>query len=53
MSSLKIMHAMGIRFLRTYNVHLPEAEKSSKSHQGNEREDPSFSMFVMLGAWID
>lgn len=50
---LKIMSAMGIRILRTYNVHLPEAENILKSIRELKKEYPSFKMYVMLGAWID
>jgi exo-beta-1,3-glucanase (GH17 family) len=50
---LKIMSALGIKILRTYNVHLPEAENILKSIRELKTEDKSFEMYVMLGAWID
>jgi exo-beta-1,3-glucanase (GH17 family) len=50
---LKIMAAMGIKLLRTYNVHLPEAENLLKAISQLQAEDPNFEMYVMLGAWID
>lgn len=50
---LKILHAMGIRFLRTYNVQLPHAPNVVKAIDELKREDPGFEMYVMLGAWID
>ncbi|WP_339659689.1 glycosyl hydrolase family 17 protein [uncultured Polaribacter sp.] len=52
---LKLMHAMGIRILRTYNVQpeLPHAANILESIHQLKQEDPNFEMYVMLGAWID
>lgn len=50
---IRIMHAMGIRFLRTYNVQFPHASNVVKAIDALKQEDPSFEMYVMLGAWID
>ena len=52
---LKLLHAMGIRILRTYNVQtdLPHASNILKAISQLKKEDPSFEMYVMLGAWID
>jgi exo-beta-1,3-glucanase (GH17 family) len=50
---LRILHAMGIRFLRTYNVQLPHASNAVKAISELKQEDPAFEMYVMLGAWID
>jgi exo-beta-1,3-glucanase (GH17 family) len=50
---MKILHAMGIRFLRTYNVQLPHAANVVKAISELKQEDPDFEMYVMLGAWID
>lgn len=52
---IKIMHAMGIRILRTYNVQpkLPHASNVLEAIHQLQQEDPSFEMYVMLGAWID
>lgn len=50
---LKILHAMGIRILRTYNVHLEEASNLLKSIRALKEEDNTFEMYIMLGAWID
>ncbi len=52
---MKILSAMGVGILRTYNVQVPFP------HAGNvleaihqlKKEDPSFEMYVMLGAWIN
>ncbi|MEN8790341.1 MAG: glycosyl hydrolase family 17 [Flavobacteriaceae bacterium] len=50
---LKILYAMGIRVLRTYNVHYPHAFNILVSIRQLKEEDPDFEMYVMLGAWID
>jgi exo-beta-1,3-glucanase (GH17 family) len=52
---LKLMHAMGVRILRTYNVqpNLPHASNVLKAISQLKNEDSSFEMYVMLGAWID
>jgi len=50
---MKILHAMGIRMLRTYKLHLPHAANVVKAIAEIKAEDPSFEMYVMLGAWID
>ncbi|WP_297765636.1 glycosyl hydrolase family 17 protein [uncultured Muriicola sp.] len=48
-----ILSAMGIRVLRTYNVHLPQAFNILVAIRELKEEDPDFEMYVMLGAWID
>ncbi len=48
-----ILSAMGIRILRTYNVHLPQAFNILVAIRELKEEDPDFEMYVMLGAWID
>ena len=52
---LKILHAMGVRILRTYNVQpkLPHASNILKAIKALKSEDPGFEMYVMLGAWIN
>ena len=50
---MKLLSAMGIRVLRTYNVHLEEASNILKVITELKQEDPRFEMYVMLGAWID
>lgn len=50
---MKILSAMGIKILRTYNVQLPHAENVLKAIRSLKAEDPDFEMYVMLGAWID
>ena len=50
---MKILNAMGIGFLRTYNVQLPHASNLVKAIHELKEEDSNFEMHVMLGAWID
>lgn len=50
---MKLLHAMGIRVLRTYKLHRPQATNVVKAIHELKTEDPSFEMYVMLGAWMD
>jgi exo-beta-1,3-glucanase (GH17 family) len=50
---MKILHAMGIRLLRTYNVYYDEAANLLEAISQLKKEDPDFEMYLMLGAWID
>ncbi|GGK55284.1 MULTISPECIES: glycosyl hydrolase family 17 [Flavobacteriaceae] len=50
---MKILAAMNVKILRTYNVHLAQASNLLKAISELKKEDSSFEMFVMLGAWID
>ncbi|MBK8520079.1 MAG: glycosyl hydrolase family 17 [Chitinophagaceae bacterium] len=50
---LKILSAMNIKVLRTYNVHHTEASSLLKAISALKKADPGFEMYVMLGAWID
>ena len=52
---MKLLHAMGIRIIRTYNVQpqLPHASNVVEAIHQLKQEDPTFEMYVMLGAWID
>lgn len=50
---LKILTAMDIKIIRTYNVHLPETINVLKAIEELNTENPKFEMYVMLGAWID
>lgn len=50
---LKILSAMGIRIIRTYNLQLPHAHNVLKAIKQLKKEDANFEMYVMLGAWID
>lgn len=50
---LRILHAMNVRILRTYNTKLAEASNLLIAIDQLKREYPGFEMYVMLGAWID
>lgn len=50
---LNIMHAMGIRLLRTYNLQLDQAPNILKAIKELRMEHSDFEMYVMLGTWID
>ena len=50
---MKILWAMGIRLIRTYNVHLAQINNILKAIDELDREVPQFEMYVMLGVWID
>ena len=50
---MRILFAMGIRFIRTYNVQLPHALNTLRAIKALKNEQPGFEMHVMLGAWID
>lgn len=50
---MKIMAAMGIKILRTYNTHFAHASNVLKAIHEIKTEDEAFEMYVMLGAWID
>ncbi len=50
---MKLLSAMGIKIVRTYKVHLPQAANLLKAISELKQKDPGFEMYVMLGAWID
>lgn len=50
---LRILAAMNIKVLRTYNVHHEEVSNILKAISALKKEDANFEMYVMLGAWID
>ena len=50
---MKILAAMNVKILRTYNVHLDQASNLLAAISELKKEDPTFEMYVMLGAWID
>lgn len=50
---LRILQSINIKVLRTYNVQLAQASNLLKAISELKSEDPSFEMYVMLGAWID
>ncbi|ULC60937.1 glycosyl hydrolase family 17 protein [Flaviramulus sp. BrNp1-15] len=50
---MKILSAMGIKILRTYNVQLKHASNVLEAIKQLKQEDATFEMYMMLGAWID
>ena len=50
---MKILSAIGIKILRTYNTKFAQAANLLKAIDQLKKEDPNFEMYVMLGAWID
>ena len=50
---LLILSAMGIKLLRTYNVHYDEAANLLEAIRQIKAEAPGFEIYLMLGAWID
>lgn len=50
---MKILSAMDIKIVRTYNVQLQQASNLLKAISELKKADPGFEMYVMLGAWID
>lgn len=50
---LKIMSALGIKILRTYNTKYEEIRNLLKAITELQIEDSSFEMYVMLGVWIE
>lgn len=48
-----ILSALNIKFIRTYNVHYEEVKNLLEVISEMTKENPSFEMYVMLGAWID
>ncbi|MDG1714916.1 glycosyl hydrolase family 17 [Lacinutrix sp.] len=50
---MKLLAAMGIKLLRTYNLQLAQAPNILKAITELKKEDSNFEMYVMLGVWID
>lgn len=50
---MKILSAMGVGMIRTYNLQLPQAFNIMKAIRELKKEDENFEMYVMLGVWID
>ena len=50
---MKILSAMGIKLLRTYNTQdYPQTSRMLRAIRELKGENPDFEMVVMLGAWI-
>lgn len=53
-NDLRLLHAMGVRFIRTYNTQdFPQSKRTLEAIAELQAEDPGFEMYVMLGAWIE
>jgi len=50
---LKLLSAMNIKVLRTYNVHNKEVSNLLLAIRELKKENSNFEMYVMLGIWID
>lgn len=50
---LKILAALDIKMIRTYNVHQQETKNLLQAISELHKASPQFEMYVMLGAWID
>jgi exo-beta-1,3-glucanase (GH17 family) len=50
---MKILSAMGVGIVRTYNVKLEQAANLLEAIHQLREADPTFEMYVMLGAWIN
>ena len=51
---MHLLHAMGIKLIRTYNTQLfGETSRLLEAISLLKKEDPTFEMYVMLGAWIE
>ena len=50
---MKILAAMDIKLIRTYNVYLQEASNLLAAISQLKQENADFEMYLMLGAWID
>ena len=50
---LRLLHAMGIRILRTYNLQFDFASNVLRAIDDLQKEEGAFEMYVMLGAWIN
>lgn len=50
---MRILAAMKIKIVRTYNVHFKEIHNLLEATVQLQKEQKGFEMYVMLGAWID
>jgi exo-beta-1,3-glucanase (GH17 family) len=50
---MRILSAMNIKIVRTYNVHFKEVANLLAAITELKKERRGFEMYVMLGAWID
>ena len=51
---LKILSAMGVKVLRTYNTsQYPQVASLLKAIKDLKNQDPDFEMYLMIGTWIE
>ena len=50
---LKILSALGVKVIRTYNLQLDQAPNILKAIRALKSEEVGFEMYVMLGLWIE
>ena len=50
---MRILSAMKIKVIRTYNIRYKEVYNLLAAISELKKEQPGFEMYVMLGAWID
>ena len=50
---MRILSAIDVKILRTYNTELAELPNLLKAISELKQEDSSFEMYVMVGAWIN
>lgn len=50
---LRLLHAIGIRILRTYNLQFDFASNVLQAIDDLHKDEEAFEMHVMLGAWIN
>lgn len=50
---LKILSAIGVKVIRTYNLQLDQAPNILKAIRDLKLEDANFEMYVMLGLWME
>ncbi len=50
---MQILHAMGIRVVRTYHTKRIHATNVLEAIHQLKQENPNFEMYAMVGAWID
>ena len=51
---MRLLEAMGIKLIRIYNTQLfEETSRLLEAISLMKKEDPTFEMYVMLGAWIE
>lgn len=50
---LRILEAMNIKVLRTYNVQFMQVPNLLEAITQLKSEDPNFEMYIMMGVWID